>query len=102
MATGIKDSQLPDAAALDGAELLALVQEAQNRKVPLAALRTFILSGVDEMPLASFSVAALPEAAASEGRLVHVADGAAGAPCLAYCDGAAWLRVALGTPVSAS
>lgn len=50
--------------------------------------------------LESYAVADLPEAAASAGLLVHCEDGAEGDPCLAYCDGTAWLSVALGAAVA--
>ncbi|WP_147393086.1 hypothetical protein [Paracoccus siganidrum] len=50
--------------------------------------------------LQSFTVADLPDATASAGLLVHCEDGAAGGPCLAYCDGTAWLSVALGSQVA--
>lgn len=52
--------------------------------------------------LDSYAVATLPVAADHAGGLVHVSDGDAGAACLAYSDGTDWLRVALGTAVSAT
>lgn len=52
--------------------------------------------------LRSFDVATLPPAADHAGGFVHISDGDAGAPCLAYSDGSAWRRVTLGAAVSAS
>ena len=52
--------------------------------------------------LDSSAVAALPPAAANVGKLRYVANGNAGAPCLAYSNGTSWLRIALGTAVSAT
>lgn len=56
----------------------------------------------DAARLDSFTVATVPAAADYTGCLIHVSDGAAGAPCLAYSNGANWLRVLLGAAVAAA
>lgn len=50
----------------------------------------------------SFAVADLPTASSYTGHVVYCSDGDAGSPCLAVSNGANWLRVALGTAVSAT
>jgi beta-xylosidase len=50
--------------------------------------------------LASYTVATLPSPAAHANRLIAVSNGNAGAPCLAYSNGTAWLRIIPGTAVS--
>ncbi|PSJ60753.1 hypothetical protein [Pseudaminobacter soli (ex Li et al. 2025)] len=52
--------------------------------------------------LASYAVAALPDAAKSAGQMVYCSNGASGQPCLAYSNGTSWLRITLGTAVSAT
>ena len=56
----------------------------------------------DVVRLDSFAVAAVPAAAAHTGKLIHVSNGAAGSPCLAYSNGTSWLRITLGAAVAAS
>ena len=56
----------------------------------------------DLATLPTYTVATVPDAAANEGKLIHVSDGAAGAPSLAYSDGTDWLRVLLGAAVAAA
>ena len=53
-----------------------------------------------QIVLPSYAVADLPTEAESEGELVYCEDGADGSPCLAYCNGTAWLQIALGSEVS--
>jgi hypothetical protein len=50
----------------------------------------------------TFTVATLPDAAANKDKMIVVSNGASGAKCLAYSDGTSWLRVLLGTAVSAT
>jgi len=52
--------------------------------------------------LGSFAVAGLPTASNYTGHIVYVTNGDAGSPCLAVSNGTSWLRVALGSAVSAS
>jgi hypothetical protein len=47
-----------------------------------------------------FTVATLPDVAENADKIIVVTDGAAGSLCLAYSDGAHWLRIALGAAVS--
>jgi hypothetical protein len=47
-----------------------------------------------------FTVATVPDAVANVDKIIVVADGAAGAKCLAYSDGTHWLRILLGAAVS--
>lgn len=54
----------------------------------------------DAITLDSYAVADLPDAADYEGKMIHCSDGNAGAACLAYSDGADWLRVLLGAAVA--
>lgn len=54
----------------------------------------------DGAQLPTFTVAGLPAAAANDGRVVRVSNGAAGQPCLAVSNGANWLRVVLGAAVA--
>ena len=49
----------------------------------------------------SYTVATLPTASESSGEVIYVSDGDDGSPCLAYCDGTNWLRIEIGTAVSA-
>jgi hypothetical protein len=49
-----------------------------------------------------FTVATLPDAAANHDKVIYVSDGNAGAACLAYSDGAHWLRILLGLAVATS
>ena len=60
----------------------------------------------DLATLPTATVAALAAApylpASNTGKLVHCSNGAAGAPCLAYSNGAAWLRITLGAAVAAA
>lgn len=55
----------------------------------------------DAAVLPSYAVAGLPAAAKNTGKLVHVSNGAAGSPCLAYSNGTNWLRITLGAAVAA-
>jgi hypothetical protein len=50
----------------------------------------------------SFTVATVPAAADWKGHLIHVSNGEAGDPCLAYSDGTDWLVVALGAEIAAA
>jgi hypothetical protein len=50
----------------------------------------------------AFNVAGLPAAAAHNGKIVFVSNGASGAACLAYSNGTSWLRIVLGAAVSAT
>ena len=43
-----------------------------------------------------YTTATLPAASTTSGYLVFVSDGNAGAPCLAYSDGTAYHRIAMG------
>ncbi len=52
--------------------------------------------------LASYTVASLPDATKSAGRLVHCSNGAGGSPCLAYSNGTSWLQITLGSAVAAA
>jgi hypothetical protein len=52
--------------------------------------------------LRSYDVASLPAAANHNGDVVHVSNGNAGQPCLAVSNGTNWLRIGLGTAVSAT
>lgn len=52
--------------------------------------------------LPTYAVATLPAAASSSGMLVICSDGDAGSPCLALCNGTAWLRIVLGAAVATS
>lgn len=54
--------------------------------------------GIPYLPV--YTVDALPTAAAHVGGLIRVADGDAGAACLAVSDGADWRRIALGAVVA--
>lgn len=54
------------------------------------------------LPLNEYTVATVPAAAANEGRLIYVSDGATGNPCLAYSNGADWLQIALGAAITAA
>jgi hypothetical protein len=56
----------------------------------------------DALRLDSYTVATVPAAADHTGMLIHVSNGAAGSPCLAYSNGTSWLRILLGTAVAAS
>lgn len=48
----------------------------------------------------SYTVATVPAVAEHKGRVIHVSDGNAGSPCLAYSDGTSWLRIAFGAAVA--
>lgn len=50
----------------------------------------------------SYAVAGLPTAASSTGKIVYCSNGASGSPCLAYSNGANWLRIVLGAAVAIS
>lgn len=52
--------------------------------------------------LDSYTVANKPTAASHTGKLIHVSDGDAGNPCLAYSNGTSWLRIVFGAAVAAS
>ena len=52
--------------------------------------------------LTSYTVSGLPAASTNTRRLVYVSNGDAGSPCLAVSNGTNWLRIALGTAVSAT
>lgn len=56
----------------------------------------------DAITMDSFTVATVPAASAYTGQLIHVSNGAGGAPCLAYSDGTNWLRILIGAAVNAS
>lgn len=56
----------------------------------------------DLQTLDSFAVAGVPAASANAGKLIHVSNGAAGSPCLAYSNGTNWLRITLGAAVAAA
>lgn len=56
----------------------------------------------DLASLDSYTVATVPAAADHEGKIIHVSNGDAGAACLAYSDGASWLRISLGAAVAAA
>jgi len=51
--------------------------------------------------LKSFAVAGLPSAGTA-GRVVYCTNGDGGSPCLAVDNGSAWLRINLGSAVSAT
>jgi hypothetical protein len=51
--------------------------------------------------LKSFAVAGLPSAGTA-GKVVYCTNGDGGSPCLAVDNGSAWLRVNLGSAVSAT
>jgi hypothetical protein len=57
---------------------------------------------VKALTLSSYAVAGVPAAATHKGRLIHVSNGNAGQPCLAYSDGTSWLRVAFGLAIATS
>lgn len=57
---------------------------------------------IKALTLSSYTVATVPTAASHAGRLIHVSNGAAGSPCLAYSNGTSWLRVAFGAAVATS
>lgn len=50
----------------------------------------------------AFTVATLPAAASSDGRMVYCSDGSAGSPCAAISDGTNWKVIAIGATVSAT
>jgi hypothetical protein len=50
--------------------------------------------------VSSYTVATVPSAAAHAGRIIHVSNGNAGAPCLAYSNGTAWVRIVFGAAVA--
>jgi hypothetical protein len=52
--------------------------------------------------LPKYTVATLPAAAGHDGRMIWVANGNAGAPCMAVSNGSAWLRIIPGTAVAAT
>lgn len=52
--------------------------------------------------VSQYTVATLPSASGRTGQIAYVSDGDGGSPCLAVASGGSWLRVALGTAVSAS
>lgn len=54
------------------------------------------------LKISSYAVAGVPSAAGNPGRIIHVSNGAAGQPCLAYSNGTAWLRILMGVAVNAS
>ena len=63
------------------------------------------LASGEAISLPSYTVAQLTGGLAAnlnEGRLVYCSNGAAGSPCLAYSNGANWLRITLGAAVSAT
>ena len=57
---------------------------------------------VAAITLDTYTVATLPAASTLPKQFVYVSNGAAGAACLAFSDGAAWHQVALGAVPSAS
>jgi hypothetical protein len=57
---------------------------------------------VKALALPTYTVAGVPPAASHAGRIIHVSNGNAGSPCLAYSNGTAWLRVLLGAAVASS
>lgn len=50
----------------------------------------------------SFTVATLPSAAANNGSIIYVTNGAAGSPCLAFSNGSVWNRVVIGATVTSA
>jgi hypothetical protein len=56
----------------------------------------------DAVTMDSFTVAGVPSAATYAGKLIHVSNGAGGAPCLAYSNGTSWLRILMGVAVNAT
>lgn len=52
--------------------------------------------------LMSSNVASLPSASSHTGRIVYCTNGNAGSPCIAVSNGTNWLRIALGSTVSAT
>lgn len=50
----------------------------------------------------SFTVATVPPAADWKGHLIHVSNGAAGSPCLAFSNGTDWLQIELGAAIAAA
>lgn len=52
--------------------------------------------------LPTYAVAALPAAAANNGRIVRCSNGNAGVACLAVSNGTSWLRVVFGAAVATS
>lgn len=55
----------------------------------------------DATKLDEYTVAGAPAASLYTGRLIHVSDGDAGSPCLAYSNGTDWLRITLGAAIAA-
>lgn len=80
--------------AIDETLGIATIDDA--RDAALAAIET-------ARPLPTYTVDTVPDAtdAANLRRLIHVSDGAAGFPCLAFCNGTNWLQVALGSAIVA-
>ena len=52
--------------------------------------------------LDSYTVANAPAAASYPRRIIYVSNGNAGVPCIAVSNGTSWLRIALGTAISAT
>lgn len=50
----------------------------------------------------AYTVATLPTAADSTGIVAYCSDGDTGDPCLMFCTGTSWLRIAFGAAVAAS
>jgi len=50
----------------------------------------------------TFTVAAVPAAAANVGRVIYVSNGSAGAPCAAISDGTNWKVVAIGANIASA
>lgn len=78
-------SALPAAAALDGSELLPIVQGGVTKVTTVAAVAALWST----QPVLQFTTAALPVASANPFRLAYVTDGT-GQHQLALSDGIAW------------
>jgi hypothetical protein len=80
-----------------------MVTQLQKGRVSSRSINAAI-AALETLPIAT--VAALAAApylpAANTGKMVYCSNGAAGSPCLAYCNGTAWLRVLLGLAVNAT
>jgi hypothetical protein len=55
---------------------------------------------LEAVTLDSFTVAGLPDPVANARKIIFVSNGAGGSACLAYSNGANWLRIVFGQPVN--
>ena len=88
-----KNAGEPVFATLASADLVA-IRTAGNQLgyTDVASLQT----------LDSYTVAGAPAAASYPRRIIYVSNGNAGAACIAVSNGTSWLRIALGTAISAT